>query len=116
MEPLPRRTNRRRSLRHKAKPTTKILCYTGPHGLGKNIAVSMLDLSETGLCLLVDTCLAARDEIEVRLVGVGRRQPQKNIAEVVWCVEIRDGLYCIGARFQRPLSYRDLQEMGTTQK
>jgi hypothetical protein len=106
------KANRRRSPRRLPKRTTRITCHKGSLGLGPNIALSMLNLSETGVCLLVKENLETGSEVEVRLINPIHRQPLRTLAEVIWCVETKDGAYCIGAHFRKPLLYRDLLEIG----
>jgi hypothetical protein len=68
----------------------------------------MLDLSETGIRLLVRASLPQDLEIEIGLEGLGHSRPLRLPARVVWSVETADGRYCIGAEFQSPLCYADL--------
>jgi hypothetical protein len=101
-------------MRRKAKRTTRIACYKGALGLGKNIALSVLDLSETGLCLLVNTAMAQGEELEVNLMALSHRHAIKVLAEVVWSVEAKDGVFCVGAKFRSTVPYREIQEMGSS--
>lgn len=103
--------NRRRSLRHPARRTTKVACYRGSLGLGKNIAIAVLDVSETGACLVLNTSLQLHEEVEVHLTGATHKAPVKVLAEVIWSVEMKDGQYCTGVAFRKPVAYRDVQAM-----
>ena len=102
-----RRVNRRRFPRG----GIKITCLRGSLGLGKNLAVSLLDISETGIRMVVSSALDARQEVEVTLIGPRQCRPIKVRGDVVWCVPAADGTFCIGARFQKRLRFGDFREV-----
>ena len=93
--------NRRVSRRRSVKATTKLTCYKGSLGLGRSLAVAILDLSETGIRLVVKTALDVGQELEINLLSQHHSSPTKLLANVMWCVEAVDGTFCIGAQFQR---------------
>jgi len=99
--------NRRVSIRRMPRGKPRVSCLKGSLGLGRNIGETVLDLSETGVRLVVSTALDDGQEIEVILQGQGQPSRIKVLANVVWCVPAADGRYCIGARFQKYLSYAD---------
>jgi hypothetical protein len=101
--------NRRSATRHQPRGGSKIICATGKFGLGPNVAVSVLDVSETGIRLIVKVALPVGGEVEVGLEAPADRKPTPMPAEVVWCVPMADGNFCVGARFARPLKYALLQ-------
>src|ERR1700730_7730352 len=103
--------NRRSGLRRPSKGSTKVKCLKGSLGLGPNLGVSVLDLSETGVRMIVKAVLKQGEEIEVTLSGMGQSQPFKAAAEVIWSVPTADGNYCLGARFHKCLSYGDLLQL-----
>ena len=116
MEPIPNQPekNRRTARRHSARRTARIVCFANAMGLGPNLALSLLDVSESGARVTVKVPLPLHQEIEVNLSGISNRRPVKVIAEVVWCVPTtEEGTYQAGIRFQRYLSYQDLQELGS---
>ncbi len=99
-------------MRRTAKRSTHVSCYRGAMGLGKNVARAILDLSETGVRLLVDHSLTAGEEVEVNLEGIAHRKPVRLRAEVIWCLPMQEeGIYCAGISFRRPLQFRAMQEM-----
>ena len=107
-EPKPT-PNRRRAPRRKPKKSSRVFCYSGRYGLGPNVAVTLLDVSETGVRLVLKVPLAVGDEVEIGLDGIGERRPSKAAAQVVWCIPLADGNHCIGARFDKPLRWMLLQ-------
>jgi hypothetical protein len=103
--------NRRVAPRRPARSSIKISCLKGSLGLGNNLALCALDISETGVRLVAKAALAKGQEIEVSLMGPGQSRPFKVMAEVVWCSAAADGTFCMGARFQKRLLYKDFREI-----
>jgi hypothetical protein len=101
--------NRRRSLRRRPKRISKVACFKGALGLGPNLALEMLDLSERGIRMRVKEPLMPPQQIELHLTGLTHRKPVKVLAAVVWCVPAADGSYCVGAQFEHGLPYADFQ-------
>ena len=104
--------NRRTSRRRSAKRSAQVVCFANGLGLGPNVAVSLLDVSESGARIKVKTLLAPRQEVELDLCGIGHRRSVKLISNVVWCEPATDGTFLVGVKFQRYLTYHDLQELG----
>lgn len=97
--------NRRAAPRRQPRGGSKIVCAAGKYGLGPNVAVSVLDVSETGIRLVVKAALAVGSEVEVGLESPVDRRPTPVPAEIVWCVPLVGGKFCVGARFAHPLKY-----------
>src|SRR5690349_14574907 len=91
-------TERRRSQRHRPKPTTEVACRTEMRVVGPDVAVSVLDISADGIRLLVNSPLEKGEKIEVNLEGIGYSHPLKFNAEVMWSLATADGNWCIGAK------------------
>ena len=109
--PEPSMRNRRLAKRRPPKRSTKITCRKGALGIGPNLALSLLDVSETGIRLVVKEDLKVRQEVEIGLLGIGHQRPIQIMGDVVWCVPAADGNHCLGVKFQRFLSYTDLQQL-----
>jgi hypothetical protein len=86
-----------------------VSCIKGALGLGKNLALRLLDISESGVRFTTTAALDRGQEIEVRLENFGYGRPIKALANVVWCVTASDGTFCIGALVQKRLPYCDFQ-------
>jgi hypothetical protein len=106
----PPKPNQRRSRRQPAKKSVKAACFKGSMGLGANLALSVLDVSETGVRLLVKADLPPGQEVEIDLESPGS-QKVKALARVVWSVPAEDGTFRVGARFDKGLSYAALQAL-----
>jgi hypothetical protein len=83
-------------------------------GLGKNIALSTLDVSEVGGRFIVKEELKPGQDVEITLESVTVPVPIKRMGTVVWCLASKDG-YCIGVRFDKFLPYPDWQSMTTSE-
>jgi len=77
-------------------------------GLGPNIALSLLDLSESGLRVVLKEAATVGQEVEVNLDSAAGRA-LKTTARVVWIVPGMDGTFVAGLRLQKSISYIDLQ-------
>jgi hypothetical protein len=102
--------NRRTSCRRTPKGGTKVRCFKGLMGLGENVALSLLDVSEAGACLVVKGELPVGQEVEVHFEGPAQRRPAKAPAVVIWAVAADRG-WCVGLRFERRLPYADLHPL-----
>lgn len=103
--------NRRLHKRQKPKKLAKIICHRGANDLGPNLAVSVLDVSETGIRLIVSTALNAGEEVLLRIEGLGHPRPLKIEATVMWSVLTAQQQYCVGLRLRKYLAYADLVRM-----
>ena len=100
--------NKRRSRRSASKTSTCLRIYRTAMGLGPNIASSLLDLSETGLRVVLKEAVTVGQEVEVNLERV-TGQTSKSSANVVWVIPATDGTFVVGLRLQKTLEYSDLQ-------
>jgi hypothetical protein len=105
-------TNKRGSRRIGTNSLTKIECRKGGLGLGPNILAYPLDISETGIRLVLKTEVVKGHEVEVVLQGGSVVQPLRRRAQVVWVVRLQDGTWCSGLLFQKCVPYKDVQTLG----
>jgi hypothetical protein len=103
--------NRRLNRRRPAKRSVQVACRKGALGLGPNLAVAVLDLSEEGARLLLKAELPPRQEVELDLTAPGVSRPWVTMADVVRCVPVGDGTFEVGLRLRRRLSYADLSHL-----
>src|SRR5438034_210689 len=108
----PSAKNRRASRRRYPRTSVKLECRKGSLGLGPNVAVRLLDLSETGARLVLRTPLTRGQEVEVVLNGFfGKGLKRQGV--VIWAVALADGSCCVGVHFGRLVSYADLDRLTT---
>lgn len=95
--------NRRRSPRRKPLSFVKLKCRKGALGLGRNVALILLDISESGARLKVCEDLPLDYDVEVEFEAYSLKRKIRTFATVRWCLKLLDGNYCIGVAFQNPL-------------
>jgi hypothetical protein len=103
--------NRRQSPRRATKSITKVVCLKGGYDMGRNLTVSPLDISESGLRLIVCDALDIGQEVTLKLEGLGHSRPLKMHGNVMWCVATAEKQFCIGIRFQKFLPYAELTRL-----
>jgi PilZ domain len=103
--------NRRSGPRRQPKASVRAFCREGQNGLGANLAVSILDFSETGLRILATSELQIGQDIEIEISFFSQSGAVKRKGRVMWCVEAADGHYCLGARFRDRLSYGEFNDI-----
>src|SRR5262245_28190133 len=102
--------NRRGCRRRVPRASVKVECRRGYCGLGPNLLVKFLDLSEGGIRFVAKAALEPKEEVEVLVSSFGLRQPVKRMASVAWSLPLEDGQYCVGLQFQKRLSYQEIQQ------
>lgn len=107
----PKQRQRRVAQRRKPRPSTRITCRKGSLGLGPNYAAALLDVSENGMRLVVNTELQPRQEVQVSLLGPACMREVVRNGLVVWSVATADGAYCIGIEFEKRLEYAALLDL-----
>ncbi len=110
-EPASPGRNRRLAQRRPAKNRVKIVCRRGALDLGPNLAVALLDVSETGARFIVKDALQTGRDVSISLEGQSTLRPIPRVGSVAWCVPAADGNFCVGVNFQKRLPYRDFLEM-----
>jgi hypothetical protein len=94
-----------------AQRGVRAVCRRGNLDLGKNIALSVLDVSEDGIRLVVREPLKEKEEVFLTLSTIAHVRPLKRLGDVAWVVASADGTYCIGVRLAKRLSYAELSRM-----
>jgi hypothetical protein len=106
----PHRSNRRASIRNKPR-RVRCRCHQGTLGLGPNLALSLLELSQTGASLLVKTALEPNQPVELELDGACYPKTVRVEARVVRSAPAPDGAYHVGLRFKRDLPAATLSRL-----
>jgi hypothetical protein len=103
--------NRRLDRRANARASVKVVCRKGTLDLGANIAVAILDVSETGVRLIVKEPLAIDQELTVSLEPTHSRGADRRPGRVVWCVESTEQKFVVGVHFDKRLPYAEWQKL-----
>jgi hypothetical protein len=101
--------NRRAFLRRTPKRKARICCYKGALDLGANLALSLLDMSESGVRLLLKSALEPGQEVNLSFETISHRRPVKS--KIIWCVAAQDGSFCVGIRLDKYLPYQEISRL-----
>ena len=104
--------DRRKSPRYAPKGGMQVTCRKGAPGLGPNLALSVLDVSEGGTRLLLGAPLKPGEAVEVILQPAGYALGFKASGRVVWCLEVTEGGHAAGVAFNQRLEYVALLAVG----
>jgi hypothetical protein len=104
-------TNRRRARRTPVCGAARVECRKGRLGMGPDLTLKVLDISETGASLIVKTAIRETDELEIRISAPSFSRPLQCLAEVVWSVALADGSHGIGVNFTKALSTAERQRL-----
>jgi hypothetical protein len=108
MSPSPTASsNRRDSYRRKSKKDVRISCARGHAGDGPDLALSLLDASQTGIRLIVREELDREQVVLLRLEGPGC-PPVRRAGTIMWCVPAADGAFLVGVRLEERLPFAAL--------
>ena len=88
----------------------RVVCRRGA-GPGANIALTLLDLSESGAGLLLGELVQPGEEVTLRLALAGPGRPLTCAGVVAWVIPTADGACCVGVRFAQPLDAADLARL-----
>ena len=110
MADSPSRANMRRALRKEPKSSTKLKVYRNTVGLGANIGVRALDLSETGARMVLKEALPVGHDFAIEIEGPSGK-PFKATAQIRWIVKAEDGTYITGATFDKSVGYAHLSSL-----
>src|SRR5262245_13502349 len=99
--------NRRVHLRRCPKRTTKATCRLGTLGLGPTLVLALLDVSETGVRLLLREPVDPNKEVTVTLEAAHHRRPVQLTGHVAWCVAAAEVGHCVGVQFEKRLPYAE---------
>jgi hypothetical protein len=83
-------------------------------GLGPDLSLGLLDVSDDGICVRLKTPLPVRSEAEVLFEKAGWNRQIKVIAEVRWCVTDPDGACRVGLQLRHRLPFNQLMDYTKT--
>jgi hypothetical protein len=78
--------------------------------LGHNIALGVLNISQTGVRILVNCDLPVRQEVTLTMESYDRPRPLRILGDVIWCRP--DGeRWEVGIQLQKRLDFRDFLKL-----
>jgi len=109
-EPKRPRSNRRQARRLPPRRATQVTCVASDTS-GPDLLLSVLDLSQTGIRMVLKNPLGPGDALELTLETALLPQPLSVKAETMWSLPISDGRYCVGARFLQALTCAEVEAL-----
>jgi hypothetical protein len=103
-----RQAKKRDGRRHPPRTQVKIFCFQGAFGMGRNVALTVENLSEKGACVRTSAPLNLGQEVQVHLESVQHPRPVVVEGRVVWA-QSQEDRHKVGVRFERALPWRDFQ-------
>jgi hypothetical protein len=103
--------DRRGSRRRAPKRGVRATCRRGALDLGPNLAVAVLNVSETGIALLLTEALDSGQQISLTLDATTGGRPVKRLGTVVWSAPAAEGTSRAGVRFEKPLRGIELDHL-----
>jgi hypothetical protein len=101
--------NRRLCPRFPATGCNRFECRAGTLGLGPDLCLAVLDLSETGAGVILRSAVPDGQEVEVVMSAAGMNKPLKRLAKVVWSQPLEGNGVRAGLQFERRLPFAELQ-------
>jgi hypothetical protein len=80
-------------------------------GLGPNVALSVLDLSEVAVRFATKATLSARQDVEINFNEASLNRPIKRLGKVLRCFQSDPTTWTAVVRFDRRLEYADIQRL-----
>ncbi len=100
--------NRRRLPRRPPLRGVTVVCRKGNLGLGADLALRLLDLSESGARLRAREELGKGQEVTLALDSPRQSRPVEVVGTVLWCVPAEDASWVVGVTLAKPLPYQVL--------
>jgi hypothetical protein len=107
----PSHTTNRRAFARKLPKGTRCRCRKGMLGIGPDLAVALMDLSQVGALILLKAALEPKQRVVLELYSVASPKPVNVEARVVRCEPAAEGTCLVGVRFERNLPYAELQRL-----
>lgn len=102
--------NRRAFTRRLTSGKVKVTCHRSGTQPSDDLAVSLGDVSESGLRLLVRETLQKWQEVTIGLTGQDEQRPMQVTGTIVWS-EPADGGYLVGVHLAKPLPLSAIQKV-----
>lgn len=110
-EQASRAANRRLVRRKPLKSGVAVVARKGAMGLGPNVVLGAVTLSDDGISLRVADELHRGDELEISLTPAGRGKALRLMGDVRWCRAGADETFVIGLQFRRRLKFVEVGEL-----
>ncbi len=90
---------------------TRIACHRGMSDLRPDVALALLDLSETGARLVAREALEPGQRVYLVLEEPSGGRTARRQGMVAWSVPAADGTHCVGIKLLRRLGPEELRDL-----
>ena len=102
---------RRLCLRYPPKAGIRVSCHEWTLGLGRDLARSAVEISETGLRLVLSEPVERGQVVEIRLLAPGWLEEVKRLGIVMWTQRTPEGGCRVGIQLSLRLSHPALRDL-----
>jgi hypothetical protein len=89
----------------------RVACHRGMSDLRPDVALALLDLSESGARLVSREALPPGQRVYLMLEGPGSGRVSRRQGVVAWSVPAADGTHCVGVKLLRRLGSEELRDL-----
>ena len=104
-------SERRAHQRYPAADDVRIVCHRNGSGDGPNLAVALLDASQSGVRLFLNAPVEPGEAVRLGLEVDGLTEPVRLAGVVRWAVDREDGTCIAGVELERLIGERDLERL-----
>jgi hypothetical protein len=105
---------RRQSPRRELHRYINVQCRQSGPCQGPNLATLVVDVSTTGICLMLTEALETGTEVELWIDGYGLGRSIKRVGNVRWHLKDSTGGFRTGIQFQKCIEVRDWINLAAT--
>ena len=103
--------DRRGSRRLGPKRGIRATCRKGTLDLGPNLALTVRNVSETGIGMVLSAPLDKGQDVSLTLDASTGGRPVKRLGKVVWSCPADDGTCRVGVRLEKPLRGIEIEHL-----
>ena len=101
----------RTGMRYPPRAGTNVACRAGAPATGPDTVLSLVNLSDAGVRLVLRKALDVGQLVEVELLAPGWKRPVRRSGVVVWARGLKEGTSHAGIFFSRSLSPVELRDL-----
>lgn len=108
---LPESLGRRLWPRYPAREGIRVSCHEGTLGVGRDLAVALMDLSDTGIGLILSAPLLRGEVVEVGLRAPEGTEEIRRMGVIIWAAAAEGETCSVGILFSQRLGSDVLRDL-----
>ncbi len=105
-------SNRRSAVRKRPRGWLQIDCRKRG-SMGPSMADVVWDLSQTGLCLVMNSEVKPGQELELKITSTSLNHVIKVNGKIIWVDSLDNNKFSVGVRFDENLPYQHISQLTT---